>query len=179
MKNFTIIVMFIIGVFIGSSASYMVNERRQSDVVIDSIVPDTVYIERETVLERVGINVCVTATVYNPEAHQCDNTPMITADGSQIDSTNVNNLRWIAVSQDLLKINGGVFGYGDTVYVHHSFPWIKGQWIIHDTMNKRYKNYIDFLQDRNGFYGKWENVIIWKIKRNTTTRELDSHPLDG
>ena len=59
----------------------------------------------------------VKATMYHPVEAQCDDTPLITADGSRICPINVSDWNWIAVSQDLLKKNGGIFDYGDQVYV--------------------------------------------------------------
>ena len=41
----------------------------------------------------------------------------------------------------------GLFEFGDTITVVNSktCPQINGKWVVHDTMNKRYKNSIDFL----------------------------------
>lgn len=99
----------------------------------------------------------VSATIYNPESNQCDLSPLRTADGSKINVKKANKLRWIAVSRDLLKI----FKYGDTTHVVNN-PELNGYWIIHDCMNKRFKNKIDFLQNRKGFYGSWNGIIIKK-----------------
>ena len=46
----------------------------------------------------------VSATVYNPEASQCDDSPLITADGGKINEAKANEQRWVAVSRDLLKV---------------------------------------------------------------------------
>ena len=46
----------------------------------------------EVIFERVK------ATMYHPVEEQCDNTPLITADGSKIDPYNVSDWNWIAVS---------------------------------------------------------------------------------
>lgn len=89
----------------------------------------------------------IVGTVYNPTANQCDNTPLITADNSKINLKKLKKgkLRWVALSRNYLKRWGGEFNYGDTIYVVSTDKSIEGEWVIHDTMNKRYKNNIDFL----------------------------------
>lgn len=99
----------------------------------------------------------VSATIYNPKSNQCDASPLITADGSKINVKNANNLRWIAVSRDLLQD----FNYGDTIIITNN-KIFNGMWVIHDCMNKRFKKKIDFLQNRSGFYGAWKNVKFQK-----------------
>lgn len=99
----------------------------------------------------------VVCTVYSPSVGQCDDTPLVTADNSVIDIEELKNgrLRWCAVSRDLLQD----YSYGDTIYIFISDGHPKnGQWVIHDTMNKRYSNYIDFLT-YNERYGKWDATI--------------------
>jgi hypothetical protein len=100
------------------------------------------------------------ATTYYCEAKQCDNNPLTTADGSVIDPVKLRNkeIRWCALSRDLIwdeyrqgiHAEGfrGFFEFGDTIVVKsNSNPQINGKWVVHDTMNKRYKNSIDFLID--------------------------------
>lgn len=105
-------------------------------------------------------------TVYNPTTEQCDNTPLITASNSKInpDELKNENIRWMALSRDLLKRWNGVFHYGDTVLVTAGDPQIDGLWIIKDTMNKRFKNRGDLLFDSGvRKLGKWKNVEVVKI----------------
>ena len=98
------------------------------------------------------------ATTYNAEVNQCDSDPLTTADGSRIDLDKLANgqLRWCALSRDLIwdeyrqSIHAegfrGLFEFGDTITVYSkTCPQINGKWTIHDTMNKRYTNSIDFL----------------------------------
>ena len=47
----------------------------------------------------------VRATMYHPVEEQCDDTPLITADGSKIDPYKVSSWNWIAVSQHMLTRN--------------------------------------------------------------------------
>lgn len=98
------------------------------------------------------------ATTYYCNVSQCDNDPFTTADGSVIDPIKLKNkqIRWCALSRDLIwdeyrqgiHTEGfrGLFEFGDTIVVKsNSNPQINGKWVVHDTMNKRYTNSIDFL----------------------------------
>lgn len=91
-----------------------------------------------------GDTIDVKATMYHPVESQCDSDPLVTADGSIIDPYCVSDWNWIAVSRDLLVSGGGCFNYGDSVYViaGHKTGW----YIVHDTMNKRKRKQIDFLE---------------------------------
>lgn len=130
----------------------------------------------------------VWGTIYNAEESQCDDTPLITGDGSIIKNpNNASDLRWIAITQYMLKSKwrrslidttidnrfNGLLSYGDTVYIQSPYNTINGLWIVKDTKNKRYKSpTIDFLQTKNdknlfesnpNWSGKWENIKIYKI----------------
>ncbi|PVY41291.1 hypothetical protein C8E01_105220 [Pontibacter virosus] len=105
----------------------------------------------------------VTATVYYPERGQTDGNPLITADGSRINPKNPKKHRWIALSRDMLTRWGGNIHYGDTVWVSGISEDLDGQYIVRDTMNRRFRNRIDILVGRkDNIYGKWENVKIAK-----------------
>ena len=101
----------------------------------------------------------VVATKYNPVLEQCDSDPLITADGSYIDTLSLmkGDLKWVAISRDLRKY----FNYGDTIVVENS-PEIDGEYVVHDTMNPRWKSRIDLLSPRGDSLGKWDNVYIYK-----------------
>ena len=101
----------------------------------------------------------VKATMYHPVEAQCDDTPLITADGSKIDPYNVSNWNWIAVSQHMLTRNGGPLNYGDTVYVFGT-EHKDGMYIIKDCMNKRKTNQIDFLESLGTPQYLYDNVVI-------------------
>ena len=101
----------------------------------------------------------VKATMYHPVEEQCDDTPLITADGSKIDPYNVSDWNWIAVSQHMLTRNGGPLNYGDTVYIFGT-KHKDGMYIIKDCMNKRKTNQIDFLESLGTPQYKYENVVI-------------------
>lgn len=103
----------------------------------------------------------VTATVYHAVAGQCDDSPLVTASGARISSTeSAYEHRYLAVSRDLLD----VFPYGTKVEVSGCGE-LDGEWIVADTMNKRYKGYIDLLINPDMKGGKWTGVRIRKIKK--------------
>ena len=115
-----------------------------------------VYLEAEAETEIVYI---VTATVYNAVEGQCDDTPLLTSCGKNINPENPYGHRYIAVSHDLLD----VFPYGTEVVVSGTGDY-DGVWVVADTMNKRFRGYIDFLINVDMKGGKWSGVRIKKNK---------------
>ena len=107
----------------------------------------------------------VRATMYHPVEEQCDDTPLITADGSKIDPYIVSNWNWIAVSQHMLTRNGGPLNYGDTVYIFGT-EHKDGMYVIKDCMNKRKRNQIDFLESLGTPQYKYDNVVIAKFPQD-------------
>ena len=89
--------------------------------------------------------IVVKATMYQATPFQCDDSPDKTADQTKIPNVDsCSHLNWIAVSQDLLWFNDGPIRYGDTVYVIAGHK--TGYYIVHDAMNKRWTNRVDFLE---------------------------------
>lgn len=134
---------------------YMEKNTAVSDTAVKEniIIPDSI--------ELTGI----TGTYYNPVAAQCDESPLVTADGSKIDVEKLEQrkIRWVALSRNLLQRWGGPFNHGDTIDVYHSNTAVSGKWVVHDVMNKRAKNKIDFLVALgNKFPGKTRNITIKK-----------------
>jgi 3D (Asp-Asp-Asp) domain-containing protein len=114
---------------------------------------------KEVVVERYIDVYVVTATVYHATRGQCDNTPLITASGAKIASADsAYDHRYIAISRDLLD----VFPYGTMVEVSGCGE-LDGHWGVVDTMNRRYKGYIDLLINPDMKGGKWEGVRIKKV----------------
>ena len=128
---------------------YKINEQRQLEFLDTlQLELDSLRFEIKDLLKRIDsipTPINVKATMYHPVEAQCDDTPLITADGSKICPINVSDWNWIAVSQDLLKKNGGVFDYGDQVYVSGTHK--DGVYTIRDCMNKRKTYQIDFLEN--------------------------------
>lgn len=138
----------------------------------------------------------VWGSLYNPELDQCDETPTITADGSVIDTLNASKQRWIAVSQDLLwsprrhklfvkdstdNRYEGKIRFGDTIWIESPNPKINGKWVVHDLMNKKYKNAIDFLQTNGDgdlynndrlWDGKFKIISVYKINKSVDTNVI-------
>lgn len=102
----------------------------------------------------------VTVTKYNPVSEQCDSDPLITADGSFIDTLQLKqgNLKWIAISRDLRQY----FNYGDTVIIESSCGEIDGEYVVRDTMNPRWSNRVDLLSPCGDYLGMWHDVFIYK-----------------
>ena len=82
----------------------------------------------------------VTLTCYQPVKSQCNNQPLITADGSKINLHHLKNnkIKWCAVSRDLLWL----FPKNKPKKVY-----IEGYGIyeVRDVTNKRFKHRIDIL----------------------------------
>jgi hypothetical protein len=119
-----------------------------------------------------------TLTIYNPALSQCDSDPLITASNNKIsrERLKAGSLRWMAVSRNMLIRWGGRLHFGDTVRLHAGDHTIDGQWIIQDTMNKRYKNRGDLLFDAEvRSTGMWANVTISKRKTYSPSTKEQSN----
>lgn len=116
-------------------------------------------VEREN---KLGESVEVTATMYYAVASQCDSDPLTTADGSKINPRSASDHKWIAMSRDLIERWGGDFAYGDKVLIEGA-GHKDGIYEVHDTMNKRFTNKIDFLESEGTPLYKFENVRVTKI----------------
>lgn len=114
-------------------------------------------------------------TVYNPVARQCDATPLVTASNQRINEIKLRSgtIRWMALSRDLLRRWGGHIHFGDTISLSSGDPAIDGLWVVHDTMNRRFRNHGDLLFDANvRSTGKWSNVVI-TLRSNGKRSPLD------
>ena len=125
--------------------------------------PRVEFVDREVevIVDRVEEVYVVTATVYHAVEGQCDVSPLETASGMTIASAaNAYTHRYLALSRDLLEI----FPYGTEVEVSGCGE-LDGVWVVADTMNKRYKGYIDLLVNPDMKGGKWYGVRIRKVNR--------------
>jgi 3D (Asp-Asp-Asp) domain-containing protein len=86
----------------------------------------------------------VTVTMYHPVPNQTDATPYTTASGFKLDKKNPKKDRIIAISRDLKQ----KLDFGDTVILQGIGKW-DGEYVVHDVMNKRFKNRIDILINPN------------------------------
>lgn len=108
----------------------------------------TTYIKRPDI-KNIGIKahivishlnrVPVTITTYNPTVAQCDNTPLLTANGTWIDREHPE--RFIAVSRDLYLVLRGKW----VVLNCPLAPIVNGSWKVVDTMNERLTKTVDIL----------------------------------
>ena len=94
-------------------------------------------------LKRTTIGM-VTVTMYHPVPKQTDSSPYITASGFRLDKKNPKKDRIIAISRDLKQ----KLDFGDTVILQGIGKW-DGEYVVHDVMNKRFKNRIDILINPN------------------------------
>ena len=144
---------------------YKINEQRQLEFLDTlQLELDSLRFEIKGLLERIDsipVPIEVRATMYHPVEAQCDDTPLITADGSKICPINVSDWNWIAVSQDLLKKNGGIFDYGDQVYVRGTHK--DGIYTIRDCMNKRKTYQIDILESIGTSQYKYDQIEIFAL----------------
>lgn len=105
----------------------------EKDETVDSTKHFSMLISNEIKFENVETEVLYTkvkGTVYHAVKRQTDDTPLLTADMSYIDTTKVNELRWVALSRDLLNrkftdpsgkkhVWGGKIKLGDTIWIDY------------------------------------------------------------
>ena len=122
--------------------------------------------ETNTIAKRLNVSkkavYKVVATMYNAVEGQCDADPFITACMYKINPQKASEHKWIAVSRDLLKINGGKLVYGQKVRIVGAGKK-SGIYTIADTMNKRFKNKIDILETIGTPIYKYNNVKIIEV----------------
>ena len=145
--------------------SYMMDYENEIDslqeqINLRNVMIDSLCTEIDS-LNAIQIPIPVKATMYHPVEAQCDSDPLITADGSKIDPYQVSEWNWIAVSQDLLKKNGGIFNYGDQVYVRGTHK--DGIYTIRDCMNKRKTFQIDILESIGTSQYKYDEIEIFAL----------------
>jgi len=169
MKNFKVIFVIFLAICIGMIViGFIDNPIKKNTVELYPRTVDTAYIYKtDTIIIHHPCDTpqfhVVTGTKYQPVEAQCDATPLNTADGSFIDTTKLEiyDFRWCALSQDLLWFNGGPYHYGDFIRVYSPNEEYSGLWQVHDCMNKRYTNRIDFLTWFNWpTLGVQENIVI-------------------
>lgn len=121
-----------------------------------------VNIDTVKVTPKERITVQVTITMYNPTSDQCDSTPFITADNSRINPKKASEHKWVAMSRNLLSRWGGKFKYGDSIKIKGT-SHKDGIYIIRDTMNPRYINWVDILETTGTPAYKFNKITIEKV----------------
>ena len=163
----------IMGLFIITQNNEIRQLKHQEQNQLDFL--DTLQIELDSLrfeikdllnkMDSLPIPINVKATMYHPVEAQCDDTPLITADGSRIHPYQVSEWNWIAVSQDLLVKNGGFLNYGDKVYVKGTHK--DGIYTVRDCMNKRKTFQIDILESKGTNQYKYDEVEIFALGENS------------
>ena len=163
----------IMGLFIITQNNEIRQLKHQEQNQVDFL--DTLQIELDSLrfeikdllnkMDSLPIPINVKATMYHPVEAQCDDTPLITADGSRIHPYQVSEWNWIAVSQDLLVKNGGFLNYGDKVYVKGTHK--DGIYTVRDCMNKRKTFQIDILESIGTNQYKYDEVEIFALGENS------------
>ena len=100
----------------------------------------------------------VSLSTYKADTTETDSSPLVTASGLKLDSSNPKKHRVIAISRDLKAL----FAFGDKVILTNAGKF-NGVWFVHDVMNKRYKNKIDILINPNDRQLSLKGVLISKI----------------
>lgn len=100
----------------------------------------------------------VTLTTYNAVKSQCDDTPLITADGTKIDLKKLKNgkIKYAAISRDLLWC----IPLGSVIHIEGH-----GYYDVRDTMNERFNHCIDILQHSSQKNFKKEKIKVILIKK--------------
>ncbi len=112
-----------------------------------------------------GQSYLMTLTGYHPVVEQCDSTPDITADGTQIAIGIARNYRIAALSRDMLRRWGGPFEYGNLILVKGTRDGTyDGIYQVRDTMNQRHRNWIDVLLTPGDKSTMQNNILIYKLK---------------
>ena len=104
----------------------------------------------------------VTVTMYHPVSDQTDDTPNITADGSVIRINNASEYRYVAVSRNMLRRDGGFLTYGDYVWLEAGKK--SGVYQVRDTMATRWINRIDILETPGVKPYKYNEASIRRIE---------------
>ena len=126
----------------------------------DEVIADSIQVKIDS-LKKVNNSgrfiTHVTLTTYNPVEAQCDNDPLVTADGTKIDLNKLKKgkIKYCAVSPDLLW----ALPYGSILEIEGH-----GLYIVKDTMNKRFDHCIDILQHMDEKNFKKTKVKVVKIK---------------
>ena len=140
----------------------LVSEKEKLESEIDSLQTTLSQVEHDIDhVSKVEISRIV-ATAYNSVPWQTNSEPFVTSSGESVQEGT------LALSRDLIRAENqlmakmgfnpsGAYAYGDTVYVVYVKPMV-----VHDTMNKRYRNRADIWLEEHHTAREWgkRNVYI-------------------
>ena len=121
-------------------------------ILIMALVTSVIYAKENKFVTH------VTLTSYKAVKSQCDDTPLITADGTKIDVKKLKKgtLKYAAVSRDLLWC----IPLGSLIHIEGH-----GYYEVRDTMNERFDHYIDILQHSPKKNFKKDKVRVEVIRK--------------
>jgi len=133
-----------------TALKYQLEDQKQANIRLNKRL-------REVIKMKGAVR--VVATCYTAEESQTDDSPLVTADNSLIDTSRIDSMKWIAVSRDLERVG---IEMGDRVLIEGTGRY-DGIWTVHDRMNKKYNQRIDFLISKKENADLFKEVKIRKI----------------
>ena len=113
----------------------------------------------------------VNVTMYQPVYPQTDRTPNITADGTKIRISKASDYKFVALSRNLLKRQGGPFDYGDFILLKGAGNK-DGVYQVRDTMNPKWVNVVDILESESVQPYKYTDAQIYKLNWLQKEKEI-------
>ena len=170
-NNQGVLAFILLTVFVNGFVSINILEKnkRYYTSLMKTIKEENVALTK-TLAELKSEGMAVIVTMYQPVRRQTDSTPNILADGTRIKTELASNYKFIAVSRNLLTRFGGWLDYGDFVLLKGT-TGKDGVYQVRDTMNKRWVNRIDILENVGVKPYKFTEATLHKTDL-VATREL-------
>jgi len=170
-NNQGVLAFILLTVFVNGFVSINILEKnkRYYTSLMKTIKEENVALTK-TLAELKSEGMAVIVTMYQPVRGQTDSTPNILADGTRIKTELASNYKFIAVSRNLLTRFGGWLDYGDFVLLKGT-TGKDGVYQVRDTMNKRWVNRIDILENVGVKPYKFTEATLHKTDL-VATREL-------
>jgi len=172
-NNQGVLAFILLTVFVNGFVSINILEKnkRYYTSLMKTIKEENVALTK-TLAELKSEGMAVIVTMYQPVRGQTDSTPNILADGTRIKTELASNYKFIAVSRNLLKRFGGWLDYGDFVLLKGT-TGKDGVYQVRDTMNKRWVNRIDILENVGVKPYKFTEATLHKTDLVATKEQLN------
>jgi 3D (Asp-Asp-Asp) domain-containing protein len=172
-NNQGVLAFILLTVFVNGFVSINILEKnkRYYTSLMKTIKEENVALTK-TLAELKSEGMAVIVTMYQPVRGQTDSTPNILADGTRIKTELASNYKFIAVSRNLLKRFGGWLDYGDFVLLKGT-TGKDGVYQVRDTMNKRWVNRIDILENVGVKPYKFTEATLHKTDLVATREQLN------